>query len=228
MSGVGKPWEIKAIPEQLKHVRALTVKKGNWLGVKNDFPKPFDIPFIDERGKFTGCTLYKACLSSQSFLATVISTVSSRLRGWARSHNRIKFKSKNHLEYLITRSSTLYSLTKNSYMMDRLLVLFKDFERHKKAIAGIVACFASKLDANKGFIYGQACSHAHWLTSRASRPRDKSSPDQFSYPLREVGVSNFSQKKEFIFDALYVTTSVVAQVGSIIMRRLRNTYSHHV
>lgn len=166
MSGVGRPWEVKSLPTDLKHVRALSLKKGKWLGVKEDFDKPFDIPFIDSRGKFTGCTLYKACLNSQSFLATVISTISSRLNGWTRSHgSKIKFKSRKYLGDLLARSSTIYALTKNSYMMDRLLVLFKDFERHKKAIAGLIAHFASKLDANKGFIYNQACSHAHWLTS---------------------------------------------------------------
>jgi len=223
MSGVGRDWEVKALPNQLKHVRALTVKKGNWLGCAKelDLPRPYHIPYIDSRGKFTGCTLYKSSITSQDFLATVISTVASRLRSWVYRHNdRIKYKSRKYLNDLITRSSAIYAMTKNNYMLDRLLVLFKDFERQKESVRGVLAHFASKLDANKGFIYGQACSHAHWLTSRAQRPRDKSSPILHSYPFREVGISNFAQRKVFIYEAIYATTTVVAHIGSTIYSQL--------
>lgn len=214
--GKGREWRVESLPEDPKLIRALSLKVGNWLGSREDFKKPYRVPLIDSVGKFTGCTLYKASMNSQSFISTVISTISNRLRGWTHRHNsRINFKSKKYLTDLIVRTACIYSMTKNTYLMDRVLWLLKDFEKHKKSIAGVLAHFASKLDANKGFIYGQACSHAHWLTSRVSRPRDKSSANLHTFPLREVGVSDFQQRRVFIYDAIYVTAAAVAQICSI-------------
>lgn len=219
--GSGRSWQIEGLPERKQLIRAVSVKEGNWLGMKNDFKKPFHIPYIDRRGKFSGCTLYRSSLTSQSYLSTLIGTVSRRLIQWSRSHQgKLKHKVYRNLETLIARISALYVLTKNSYMMDRCLVLLKNLEKNQSAIRGLLAFYVSKLDENKGFIYSQASKYAHWLTSRASRPRDKSR-DQYNYFLGKVGVSNLAQRAEWIESCVYAVASAASQIGSLIQDRLR-------
>lgn len=212
---------MEDLPQKLSRVRAISVKKGNWLGLSDDFMKPFELPFIDHCGKFTGCTLYRSVMNQQDYIATLIATVAKRIDSWAWSHSKILKKDTSFLKTLVTRVSTIYVLTKNSYFIDRILVLLKNFQRHKKAITGLVAHFANKLDANKGFIYGQACSHAHWLTSRASRPRDKSSPKLHTFPFREVGVTDFTKRKVWIFDSVYRTSMDIQYLGKSYFSVLR-------
>lgn len=207
--GIGRPWQVRPLPEKIQNVKSVTLRKGNWLGVKDDLSRPFNIPFIDRFGKFTGCTLYTAGLRQQDYMATIISTISSRIFSWVRSHNDMKKINRNYLRKLCAKASAVYATTKNSYMMDRIFVLLKNFQQNKKTVTGIIASFASKLDAYKGFIHSQACSHAYWLTSRAQRPRDKSRPELHTYPFREVGISNFPQRKLWLFDAIIRTASAV-------------------
>jgi len=225
-TGPGRAWVEKPLPNQLRHVRAVTVKKGDWLGVKEELQHSFKIPYFDRLGRNSGCTLYTATLTQQDYIATLIATVSRRLLSWTRSHSKLKRKEQAYAETLMCRASTLYVLTKNSYLLDRILVLTKDFRKHKKIIHGIIFGFARKLDVNKGFIYSQACSHAHWLTTRASRPRDKSSPNLHSFPFKEVGISNFSERKLWIYDALFRVSSDVRYLGSNYFSTLRPSYDY--
>lgn len=221
VGGPGIPWVVHEMPDKRNSPRAVTVKLGNWLGDSSQSPTGNrKIPYIDSRGKFSGCTLYTSNLSDQSYLATVIATVARRLHFWARRHNRFKFIERSMLETIITKVSSIYTLTKNSYFLDRILALMKNFHRNKKPITGLVNSFASKLDVYKGFIYSQACKHAHWLTSRAARPRDKSSTELFSYHMQRVGISNLLQMKTFIEEAIYVTVNTVSQIGSIVLHQL--------
>lgn len=208
--GKGRQWQIRPLPEKLQHLKGgVTLKKGNWLGISDDLYRPCDFPFIDRFGKFTGCTLYKSGMRQQDFISSVVATISGRLISWAWSHNDMKKVNRNFLKKLCVKASTVYAVSKNSYMMDRILVLMKNLQKNRRAITGIIASFASKLDAYKGFIYSQACSHAYWLTSRAVRPRDKSRPDLHAYPLREVGISNFSQRRAWLFEAVVKSASAV-------------------
>jgi len=210
------------MPRDLDNVRAVTVKRGNWLGEFKGPEGPKKIPFIDRQGKFTGTHLYTCNLSSQSYLSTVIATISRRLFFWIKRHNKPikKRKERKYLETITTKVSGLYALTKNDYLLNRILVLFRNIERNRKPIAGLVNSFASKLDVYKGFVYSQACKHAHWLTSRAQRPRDKSSTDLRKYPFPQSGVTTLERRKLFISEAIYATTSVVAQIGSIVYTQL--------
>jgi len=222
--GGGRPWVVSDRPEKQRHIRAVTLKKGDWLGIKEDLIQIFEIPYFDTFGKNSGCTLYTARMTQQDYIATLIATVSRRLLCWTRSHSKLMRKEQAYLEDLIARCSTLYVLTKNSYLIDRILVLTKDFRKNKSFIKGIIARFASKLDANKGFIYSQACSHAHWLTTRAKRPRDKSSPTLHAFPLRKVGCTDFSKRKVWIFDAIYRVSTGTRYLGSTFYSILRPSF----
>lgn len=212
LGGPGISWQVRSLPQKKQFVKAVSVKEGNWLGMSDDLTRPFEIPYIDRFGKFTGCTMYTSGMTQQSYISTVISTISRRLLFWGRSHNNMKKVSHNLLEKLVVKASAVYAMTKNTYMLDRVLALLKNVQRNRKAITGVIASFASKLDAYKGFIYSQACSHAHWLTSRAKRPREKSRPELHAYPLREVGISNFAQRRAWIFEAIYKTASAVLYI----------------
>jgi hypothetical protein len=199
----------------------MTIKRGNWLGCSDDLTRKFELPFIDHAGKTSGCTLYTKEMTQQDYIATLIATTSKRISSWAYSHSKIERTSSSFLKTLCARVSTIYVLTKNSYLLDRVLVLMKDFQKYKNTIAGLIAKHASKLDENKGFIYSQACSHAHWLTSRAVRPRDKSRPALHTFPFSKVGVTDFEKRKIWIFHALYTVCSHIMYIGKSYYSLLR-------
>lgn len=112
------------------------------------------------------------------------------------------------------KCSALYTLTKNVYFWDRVLVLVKNINKNYQLISSILHRFSLKLDAHTWFVYGHVCLQTQWLTSRALRPRDKSTfSDRYTFitpnPVRVDGIGGYRQ---FEYDSIWKTFSSVSQV----------------
>lgn len=174
MDEVGIPFEVRTLPPHAPTARAIEVKKSaKWL-TDQKFPSGgLTIPFIDKRGKFTGSNCYRVDWNPASVIATVSSTIYKRIRSWVLNKN--KSPKKHNYQDLLMRCAGYYAISKNNYFWDRILYLTKNIVKNRKAINSLLYSFATKLDAHKWFVYGHVCLQTKWLTSRALRPRDKSS-----------------------------------------------------
>jgi hypothetical protein len=155
-----KPKAVK-VRESTRWYNSAPPIKGNWI-----------IPFIDDQGKYTGTGVYSWNCDPRSYISTVVATISRRLEVYARRHNHYRYV-KSYLNQLV-RVSFYYSVTKNDYLMDRILYFLRDLKTRGKLIHKLLLVFMSKRDANFRFVYSHVCSQTKWLLFRASRPRDKS------------------------------------------------------
>jgi hypothetical protein len=141
-----------------------------------DMPPPikgrFVLPFIDDQGKFTGSGLYTWYCDPRSYISTVVATISRRLEVYARRNNRYHIV-RCYLNQIV-RVAYYYAVTKNDYLMDRVLFFLRDLKKRGKLIHRVLLRFLSKRDENFRFVYSHVCSQAKWLLFRVSRPRDKS------------------------------------------------------
>lgn len=135
--------------------------KGNW-----------GIPYINDVGKFTGHVAYTWNCDPRSYIATVVATISRRLEVYARRHNRYH-EVKSNLNRII-RVSYYYAVSKNDYLMDRILYFLRNLKKRGMLIHRFLLVHMSKCDENFRFVYSHVCSQTKWLLFRAFRPRDKS------------------------------------------------------
>jgi len=172
---LGKEWEIRKLPMKRSHVKGLNMLTSlAWI----DCPKfpvgNVELPLIDRWGKYTGENLYSSTLQPQQYISTVISTTFRRLKFWILSKKTNKIHHFNKRQGLLLRAASLVAMTKNYYLMDRILFLTKDLDKNWKTVQSLVHKFAKRVDDNTWFVYGHVCFQTQWLTSRALRPRDKS------------------------------------------------------
>jgi hypothetical protein len=199
----GKPFEVRTINTQYHYKGINMLTSNRWLRCMKSPNSSADLPYIDKLGRFTGSTIYRANISPQGFISTVVSTISKRLRFQVARHNPIH--QCNIRQSLITKCAAYYALTKNSYFMDRFLVLSKNLRENYKTISSLLHRFSRKLDAHKWFVYGHVCLQTQWLTLRAARPRDKSalivSESNFTLPASIRGSK--SDITRFSYDAVW-------------------------
>jgi len=142
-----------------------------WLTTLPVVRNEFQMPLIDRLGRFTGESVYTLSCEPADILSTTIATVYSRLKRYVSAHNEWELVRPRQRDLL--RAATYYTLTKNSYFMDRILVFLRDLKKYGKLIHKTTLKFLAKCNADKRFVYGQACYNANWLIFRACRPRDK-------------------------------------------------------
>jgi len=168
--------EITAVtlPRDQRQVRGLNLRRSQrWCNMV--FPGvggPYELPHIDRLGRFTGASVYTLACNPADLVSITASTVFGRLKRYASAHNGSK-EANRHLREIL-RAAVYYTLSKNSYFMDRILCFLRDLKKHGKLIHKVTLKYLAKCDADKRFVYGQACYNANWLIFRACRPRDKS------------------------------------------------------
>lgn len=161
------------LPRDQRQIRGLSLRRSKrWLTTVPVVRNRFELPLIDRLGRFTGETIYSLVCDPADVLSTTISTVFSRLWRYANAHNKYDVCAPRRRDIL--RAAVYYVLQKNSYFMDRILVFLRDLGKLGKLIHRTTLKFLSKCDADKRFVYGQACYNANWLIFRACKPRDKS------------------------------------------------------
>lgn len=172
---------------------------------------PYELPHIDRLGRFTGASKYTLACNPADVVSITVSTVYSRLKRYASAHNGSRVANKYLREIL--RVAAYYSLTKNSYYMDRILCFLRDLKKYGRLIHKVTLNFLAKCDADKRFVYGQVCYNTNWLIFRACRPRDKShNLDSRLHPsfLRDRG---FSREKQLFKSSVTAICEKVAMVG---------------
>jgi len=161
------------LPIAQRQVRGATLRKsGRWIEQLHVVRNWFEIPHIDRLGRFTGRSIYTWQCRPADVFTTTVSTVASRLKRYAASHNSSQVVGK-HLRSIL-RASVYYVLTHNSYFMDRILYFLRNLGERGKLIHRLTLKFLIRCDADKRFVYSRACFHANWLLFRARGPRDKS------------------------------------------------------
>jgi hypothetical protein len=169
----GLEWKIQEIPKVRSHVKSLNVLTSlAWIDCPKFPSGSIELPLIDRRGKLTGEVLYTSKFQPQQYISTVISTTLRRLKFWVLSH-KSKIGDYNKRQGLLLRAASLIAMTKNYYLLDRVLFLTKDLAKNWIHIDSLVKRFAKRVDDYTWFVYGHVCFQTQWLTSRAVRPRDK-------------------------------------------------------
>jgi len=175
---IGKPgieWEIRKLPKKRSNVKGLNMLTSlAWIDCPKFPTGSVELPLINRWGKYTGENLYSSTLQPQQFISTVVSTTFRRLKFWILSKKNNKIHDFNKRQGLLLRAASLVAMTKNYYLMDRILFLSKQLGRNWRIIHSLVSNFAKRVDDNTWFVYGHVCFQTQWLTSRALRPRDKS------------------------------------------------------
>lgn len=161
------------LPPNQRQVRGVSLRRSaRWVDYLPEFNQmEFDLPLIDRLGRYTGKALYSIACRPTDVVATVISTIFSRLKRYSCYHN--SFRAFKLREKDIFRAAVLYALSKNSYYMDRILYFLRDLKERGRLIHPVTLHFLSKGNEDKRFVYGQACYQANWLIFRAAKPRDK-------------------------------------------------------
>jgi len=161
-----------------------------WYTQRDLVKSSYVIPYIDKLGAFTGHDLATVRCSPSQYVATVTATILDRLRKRATQYNNHKVVNKHRS--LLTGAAYYYSISKNSWFLDRVLALLKNLEENQRIIWKILKKFLCTLDENKRFVYSQVYFQTNWLYTRALAPRDKSIWER----LHSCGEGNFSSKVE--------------------------------
>jgi len=161
------------LPPNQRQVRGLNLKRSKrWSDAFPRMGGGYELPLIDRLGRFTGSSVYTLACEPADVLSTTVATVFSRLKRYAFAHNSAREVAR--LLRVILKAAAYYTLSKNSYYMDRLLYLLRTISRNGNRIHPLTLKFMTKMDADKRFVYSQVCHQTNWLIFRACRPRDKS------------------------------------------------------
>jgi hypothetical protein len=160
-------------PHNVSYIRGFRIKSSKrWLECGPSASGWLPLPHIDRLGKFTGTSQCLWQCAPQQWFATVVATVAKRLCSYARRHNKSYICSRYYA--VLSRVAGYYVLTKNCYVMDRILYFLRNLKNRGKLIHPLLLSFVAKLDENKRFVYSQVCYQTNWLLFRATKPRDKS------------------------------------------------------
>lgn len=176
------PFKIPSFTGNAPRIRGAKIRNSKrWIAGISQPVTAFDFPFIDRLGRYTGSTLFRWTCDQRQFVASVVSTVASRLINRAKHYNDMRLVESN--QGLILRAAFYYAISKNNYFWDRILFFVKNLKENGKLIQSFVVGHILKTDAHKRFVYGHVCSQTQWLLFRAERPRDKSAIMRRALPL---------------------------------------------
>lgn len=176
-------WEIKygkveesfsavTIPRTQRQVRGTDLRRSKrWLMSFPGIGGPYQLPLIDRLGRYTGASVYTLACEPADVLSSTVATVYGRLKRYAHAHNK-KFVVNKYLRTIL-RVAAYYTISKNSYYMDRILFFLRNLEMNGKRLHPITLHYLTRCDEDKRFVYGQVCYQTNWLIFRACRPRDK-------------------------------------------------------
>lgn len=214
MDSGGIPFEVRTLPREARSARAVVVKRSPVWITDQKFPSGgYLLPFIDKLGRFTGSNCYRVDWSPASVIGSTFATIYKRLKAWIMKHNVDHRRRVRNYQTLLSQCVAYYTVSKNSYFWDRLLLLTKKLVKNRRAITGLVYSFATKLDAHKWFVYGHVCLQTNWLTSRALRPRDKSRISN-SFCVPKIQHPGSPDRVRFEYDAIWSVCSALTQMVS--------------
>lgn len=155
---------------------AFRIKKSYRWAERGPLIEGAKFPLISSVGKYTGVSVLEADCRPCQLVATVVSTIASRLESHLMKHQGKDIMIKH--KWLTVRAAYLYAVTKNGWFIDRFLALSRSnsWKVSKRAILGLLKKFSRRMDAYNRFVYDQVSFQTYWLSSRGPRvaPRDKS------------------------------------------------------
>lgn len=164
-----------------------------WFDVKTSKRVFTPIPFVSKSGKFSVNTLCYWTAYPEQIVATLSSTVLSRLKKIIARRFSWRYCKENLR--LLAKISFLYTVTHSDYLMDRFLGILK-----RKANTGLAHRFlyhsTCKLGEDDRFVYNQLCNMSLWLSFRCRTcKRDKPSMEK---PVDPLSWFNLSGENSFI------------------------------
>jgi hypothetical protein len=210
----GREWQIKQVPERRSDCIGIHISsRSPWIGIPNGPTGPTELPYINRSGGYTGSNLYQCSYHPQRYISTVVSTVFRRLKSFSLRHKRNTVQEFNKRQDIFLRAAAYYSMTRNSYFLNRFLFMSTYVRQKWRAMSSLVHRFANKVDDNTWFVYSHACLQAKWLTLRAARPRDKSTNLNRDFPFRNI--TNFDSIGERISKAYDCTWHVFTKMSQL-------------
>lgn len=146
----------------------------------------YTIPYIDRWGRITGSSFATVRCSPQQYVATIVATVTQRLKQFAarkNGHGAVIRNSK-----LLVKAAYYYAVSKNDWFRSRFLELSKSIGENRRTMNGLLNKFLAKMDDYTRFVYSQVYFQTNWLFSRAEWPRDKSRFFKLSKTFHESGL----------------------------------------
>lgn len=129
------------------------------------------VPYIDRFGKFTFHRLGNWYTYPETWFASLVSTIDSRLWSLLGSRSRGVYRFSESDRNLVTRISILYAYTHNNYFMDRILATLRP---GKLGVSkSIFNSFRTRLGETFRFVYSQTSIQVSWLNFRSKWIRDK-------------------------------------------------------
>jgi hypothetical protein len=207
----GLAWKVNRLAEG-DSPRAVNLRwSPKWVTDQPFIRVGVQLPFIDPVGKFSGSASYLSNISPGGYIGTVVSTIHRRLFFYVSRRLKSKVRA-GKLNKLLLACSAYYALTKNVYFWDRLLAMLRSGVSREK-ISSCLRARSRTLDDYRWFVYNRCCQQANWLTSRAVRPRDKSSLKLTDRCGPARGHTEKS-KRQFEYDAIWYTFTKVSQMTS--------------
>jgi len=165
-------WNIQNVSPNPRYLHGMRVRNSKrWYAALQYPTVGYSVPYIDELGRFSGCTLYNWNTDPRAIVSSITSTIYQRLMKFSLRHNhkRLVYRASQ----LLLKCAGYYALSKNSYFMDRVLFFLRNLGERKNLIHKFYTRFACKLNDSRRFVFSQICSQINWLTFRAAKPRDK-------------------------------------------------------
>jgi len=159
------PLRWKPIPARVPGMSFKLNQRG-WLD--SSLPRERAVPFVDPLGRLSPNILGYWRTNDQTFLASMVSTVYTRLRRL--SVRRTKSRKWNRSLDLAFQAACVYILTRSDWYMDRCISLLA---RNDAALRALTYGVIQKLGADTRFVLGQLSHQGLWLKSRAAKPRVK-------------------------------------------------------
>lgn len=146
----------------------------------------YNIPYIDKWGRISGSTFATVRCSPQQFVATIVATVTQRLKRIATRYNGHGAVIRN--SKLLVKAAYYYAVSKNDWFRSRFVELSKSIRENRRIMNGLTFKFLAKMDDYTRFVYSQVYFQTNWLFSRAQWPRDKSRFFSKSKTFHESGL----------------------------------------
>jgi len=151
------------------HPGILTKLSSRWFRHWSTKVLPIPVPYIDMRGKFTIHRLGVWETYPETWFASVVATINSRLLSFynRRSKKYIDRSTRN----FIFRVATFYAFTHSNYALDRILANLRP--GGLTVAKSLLRFFVSNLGETFRFVSNQANFNALWFSSRSKWIRDK-------------------------------------------------------
>lgn len=186
-----------------RRVEGMVLRTSNrWFRRWDSKRMSIQVPFVTKCGKFSDCDLVTWYAYPEQVVASLTSTVYSRLlkmwRGRKERYTDVKPKTRE----LLLKVSALYATIHSDYFMDRAIALLC----RPRPLSKLVDSYLSKIDDKFWFVYRQVSLQTNWLTFQSHGISDKSISKSVLKRFMSSDTKRF--RNEIIADAFCTASNV--------------------